>query len=210
MRFALPITTGTRPGVADYLPAPHGLPGFAVPVEQNVPALVPYLELEDGRTIVASDGADEIHPSADGRQLRAVWRRWAVIGAKSGALVDPGLTSEVRWTLGDRTLTRTEILTARAPLTIRRWQVIVPTSAPSAAAQPPNGTMLAGSGAPLLVTVEAPWTIETSVRATGNGPLGRGARGYVPLHLAYESRGLRLEPGEPMTWQLIVTPETAR
>ena len=116
MRFALPITTGTRPGVADYLPAPHGLPGFAVPVEQNVPALVPYLELADGRTIVAADGADEIQPSADGRQLRVVWRRWAQIGAKSGQLVDPGVTSEVRWTLADGALTRRETLTARAPI----------------------------------------------------------------------------------------------
>src|SRR5207247_3602126 len=59
MTFALPITTGTRPGVADYLPAPHGLTGFAAPVERDVPALVPYPDLEDGRTLVASDGADE-------------------------------------------------------------------------------------------------------------------------------------------------------
>ena len=98
MRFALPITTGTRPGVADYLPSPHGLPGFAVPVERDVPALVPYLELADGRTIVASDGADEIRLSADARELLVVWRRWAHVGMKSGQLVDPGLTSEVRWT----------------------------------------------------------------------------------------------------------------
>ena len=84
------VTTGTRPGVADYLPAPHGMPGIAVPVERDVPALVPYLELADGRTIVAADGADEIHPSADGRELRVVWRRWAQLGTKSGQLVDPG------------------------------------------------------------------------------------------------------------------------
>lgn len=102
VRFALPITTGTRPGVGDYLPAPHGLAGFAAPVEQNLPALVPYLELADGRTLVAGDGADEIHPSADGRELRAVWRRWARIGAKAGELDDPGLSSEVRWTLRAR------------------------------------------------------------------------------------------------------------
>ena len=66
LRFALPITTGTKPGVADYLPAPHGLPGFAAPVEQVYPALTPYLELEDGRTIVATDGADLIEPSLNG------------------------------------------------------------------------------------------------------------------------------------------------
>jgi hypothetical protein len=207
LRFALPITTGTRPGVADYLPAPHGLPGFAVPVEQNVPALVPYLELEDGRTIVAGDGADEIHPSADGKELRAVWRRWASIGTKSGQLVDPGLTSEVRWTLGDKTLTRVETLTARDPMTIRTWRVIMPTTAASAASHP-GSTLLTGSGARLNVVVDAPWKTESAIRATGDGPLGRGARGYIPLHLAYEAHDLRLTPGQPITWRLTLSPET--
>jgi hypothetical protein len=209
MRFALPITTGTRPGVADYLPAPHGLPGFAVPVEQNVPALVPYLELEDGRTIVATDGADEIHPSAEGRELHAVWRRWAPIGAKSGELVDPGLTSEVRWTLGDRTLTRAETLTARAPMTIRTWRVVMPTTATSATTRA-GGTLMTGSGAPLSIVVETPWKTDAAIRATGNGPLGRGARGHIPLHLAYEARDLRLTPGQPVTWRATLSPEAER
>jgi len=89
MYFTLPITTGTKPGVADYLPAPHGLPGFANPVEQVYPSLVPFLELADGRVIVATDGADEIEPGADGKSLRVVWRRWALVGSKAGQLVDP-------------------------------------------------------------------------------------------------------------------------
>jgi hypothetical protein len=45
LRFALPITSGTKPGVADYLPAPHGLPGFTAPVEQTVPGKRVVLEL---------------------------------------------------------------------------------------------------------------------------------------------------------------------
>jgi len=209
MRFALPITTGTRPGVADYLPAPHGLPGFAVPVEQNVPALVPYLELEDGRTIVPGDGADEIHPSADGRALRAVWRRWAAIGAKSGQLVDPGVTSDVRWTLDDRTLTRVETLTARAPMTIRTWRLVLPTSATSVTTQP-SGALMTGSGTALRMVIEAPWKTESVTRATGNDPPGRGARGYIPLHLAYEARDLRLTPGQPISWRLTLTSDTEK
>jgi hypothetical protein len=209
MRFALPITTGTRPGVADYLPAPHGLPGFAVPVEQNVPALVPYLELEDGRTIVAGDGADEIHPSADGRALRAVWRRWAAIGAKSGQLVDPGVTSDVRWTLDDRTLTRVETLTARAPMTIRTWRLVLPTSATSVTTQP-SGALMTGSGTALRMVIEAPWKTESVTRATGNDPPGRGARGYIPLHLVYEARDLRLTPGQPISWRLTLTSDTEK
>src|SRR5207247_3554305 len=70
LRFALPITTGTKPGVADYLPSPHGLSGFTAPVEQTSPALTPYIQLDDGRVIVATDGADAIEPSVDGRMFR--------------------------------------------------------------------------------------------------------------------------------------------
>jgi hypothetical protein len=65
-----------------YLPAPHGCPGSRT-VEQNVPALVPCDLGSDGRTIVAGDGADEIHPSAGRPELRAVWRRAGIDRAKS-------------------------------------------------------------------------------------------------------------------------------
>ena len=69
------------------------LPGLSVntsptdyaPVEQVLPSLVPFLELEDGRTIVASDGTDQISPSADGRGVQATWRRWAPRGGLPGA-----------------------------------------------------------------------------------------------------------------------------
>ncbi len=58
LRFSLPITTGPKPGMSDYLPAPYGLPGFASPVEQIYPSLTPFLELADGRAVVAGDRAD--------------------------------------------------------------------------------------------------------------------------------------------------------
>jgi hypothetical protein len=138
-----------------------------------------------------------------------VWRRWAAIGAKSGQLVDPGLTSEVRWTLGSGTLTRVETLTPRVPMTVRSWRLVVPTTATSAANQP-GGTMMTGAGARLSVVVDAPWKTDAAIRATGNGPLGRGARGHIPLHLAYEARDLRLMPGEPVTWRLTLSPETEK
>jgi hypothetical protein len=207
MRFALPITTGTRPGVADYLPAPHGLPGVAVPVERDVPALVPYLELADGRTIVAGDGADEIAASADARELRVVWKRWAQLGAKSGQLVDPGLTSEVRWTLSDSALERHETLTASAPIAIKNWRVVVPTT--NTTAQTTDaGALLVGGHAPVRVTMTRPWPqVGATVQATGNSAMGRGARGAVPLHLVYEARDVRIAPGQPVTWQLTVQPE---
>jgi len=106
LRFALPITTGPKPGLSDYLAAPHGLPGFAAPVEQSYPVLVPFIELADGRTIVPGDGADSIEPSADGRSLHARWTHWAVIGSKSGELSDVGLTSEVVWRVENGSIRR--------------------------------------------------------------------------------------------------------
>jgi hypothetical protein len=205
MRFALPITTGTRPGVADYLPAPHGLPGIAVPVERDIPALVPYLELADGRTLVAADGADEIHPSADARELQAVWRRWAQVGKKSGQLVEPGLTSEVRWTLNEGSLERRETLTASTPLQLRRWRVVVPTTNTTSEFTN-DGAVLTGGAAPLRVTFNAPWPPIRQIQATGDSAMGRGARGAVPVHLIYEAHDLTLAPGQALTWTMTLRP----
>ena len=206
--FTLPITTGTKPGVADYLPAPHGLAGFAAPVEQVYPALVPFIELSDGRVLAAADGADEIEPAADGRSLRAVWRRWAVVGGKAGQLEDPHVTSEVVWRLEGTTLTREETLKSSADVTLRRWWVAVPTTASRSSVLSEGGRKLYGfssDGGTLAVSATADWPLSDSVLATGDGPLGRGPRGAVPLHLVYEARGLKLAAGEPARWRITLT-----
>src|SRR2546423_1463812 len=128
LRFALPLTTGPKPGTSDYLPAPHGLPGFAAPVEQNYPAMAPYIELADGRTVVATDGADAIEPGADGRTLRVRWTKWAVVGTPAGKLQDVGLTSEVVWRIENGTLIREETLSSKQAVNIRRWRMAVPST----------------------------------------------------------------------------------
>ena len=205
MSFTLPITTGTKPGVADYLPAPHGLPGFANPVEQVYPSLVPFLELADGRVMVATDGADEITPAADGKSLRVGWRRWALVGSKPGQLADPHLTTEVVWRLNGDTLTRDETMKARKAITVRRWWITVPTTAER------SEMLMAGSqrwdhfktrDSSLVVAARADWPLKISLLATGDAALGRGARGALPLHLVYESQNLRLAPNQNAHWRL--------
>ena len=129
LRFALPITTGTKPGVADYLPAPHGLPGFAAPVEQTVPAGASFFELPDGRTLAATDGADEIVPGADGRSLRATWHRFVAVGGKTGEWIEPGFDVSIAWRIENGTLTRTETLTAPHDITIRRLTFLLSSTA---------------------------------------------------------------------------------
>jgi hypothetical protein len=184
LSFALPITTGTKPGVADYLAAPHGLAGFSVPVEQVAPALTPFLELADGRVIVAGDGADEIHPGADGMSLRAIWKRWVTIGGKPAAFVDPGISTEVSWTLRDGALVREEQISGSA--SIRRLRVMFPST---------DSRYQGGRFDSLTVESSLP---SPAVIATGDGELGRGNKGPVPLVLEWEMRDVKL----PFRWTL--------
>src|SRR5215204_248326 len=210
LSFTLPLTTGTKPGVADYLPAPHGLAGFAAPVEQVYPALVPFVELANGRTLVAADGADEIEPGTDGKGLRAVWRRWASPGTRSGQLEDPHVTSEVVWRLEGSTLTREETLRASADVTFKRWRVAVPATAARGEVVFEGGRrrdrLVSGDGA-LEVSATADWPLAVSMQAAGAGALGRGARGGVPLHLVYEARDVSLKAGAAARWRITLKVE---
>ena len=225
LRFTMPITTGPEGGISDYLPAPHGLPGFAVPVERKVPALVPYLELADGRVIVAGDGADEIHPRADGRGLRAVWRRWAPVVqgpgpsaatqrlvAATGALVDPGLTAEVTWSIEGDTVVRDERIHATRPVSVRRWTVLCPSTGGAVTTRLEGGRRVhrfdSPEGVLEVAATAAGFTFAESLEATGDSVLGKGHRGHIPLLLWLQAADVAIEPGRPIGWTLRLRPAT--
>lgn len=203
--FTLPISTGTKPGVADYLPAPHGLAGFANPVEQVYPALTPFIELADGRVLAATDGADVIEPAADGQSVRAVWRRWALVGGKPGELVDPHITSDVIWAISGTTFFRDEILKSSEPITLRRWWIAVPSTGGRATVsidEEQRWDIFEGSDGALAVNAKADPPLRTYLTATGDSPLGKGARRPLPLHLIYEARDLAIGPQRSLRWKL--------
>jgi hypothetical protein len=209
--FALPFVTGPHAATSDYEPAPHGLPGFAVPVENIYPCFVPFLELEDGRTIAAADGADEIHPSADGLSVTAIWNRWVVPGAKAGETVEPGFQTEVTWSLaGGKNLFRTEVITASRAVTIRRLWMAVPTKADHIETYLTDGRR-ADQLTSAHVTLEArvlssDWPLQISVFATGDEPLGRGDRGPIPLNLILETtHEVTLQPNSTKKWEIELT-----
>jgi hypothetical protein len=209
LHFALPITTGPKGGMSDYLPAPHGLPGFAAPVEVAYPALVPYLELEDGKVIVASDGADEIIPGPDGRSLTVIWKRWAIAGGKAAAAVDPGITATVHWQLEGNHLRRSETLTAGKLIHVSHWWMGIPTSADAAIIQTISGARVdrfqSREATLEFRVVHSDWPIETQLRATGDSVLGRGTRGAIPLVLVLTSQNITVEPAKPLKWECEIT-----
>ena len=208
LRFALPLTTGTKPGVADYLPAPHGLVGFAAPVEEVYPALVPFIELEDGRVFVAAEGADDIEPAPDGKSLRVVWRRWSAIGGKSGEVTDIGLTSEVTWRIQGPTLTRDEKLLAQRDMKLKRWWVAMTTTGERNQTRLINGQrvdLFGNNEGSLETEVKFDWKTNVDLVATGDSKLGRGSRGAIPFHLIYDARDLELKATKPRSWSLRLT-----
>ena len=204
-QFALPITTGTKPAIADYLAAPFGLPGFAAPVEEVYPSLVPFLELEDGKTYAASEGADEIIPSADGKSLKIIWRKWAQIGSKSGETFANGITSEVEFRFENNKLIRRETLTADKDLTVKKWRVAIPMTGDKTHFEMQNSQRIdyfTGREGTLAVSVKADWKTNQSLLATGDSRLGKGVLGAIPLHLIYEATDLQLKKNQKTTWEI--------
>jgi hypothetical protein len=207
MHFALPFVTGTRAAMSDYEPAPHGLPGMAVPVEQNYPCLIPFIELDDGITIAAADGADEIRPASDGRSVTATWKRWVVVGAKAGETVDPGLVTEVTWASVGTSLRRTEVISASKAVKVRRLWMAVPSTADdietiSLADGSRSDRLISQEGTLIVHVAHSDWPIQISAFATGDGPLGRGARRAIPLNLIVESKNVSLVPGVAQKWDI--------
>jgi hypothetical protein len=218
LRFALPFSTGTASGVADYLPSPHGLPGFAAPVEQFVPAMTPYLELDDGRTIVAGDCADEIHPAADGQSVRAIWKRWEIVKNKmptGGAEklvpgkdihVDTGLTTEVTWQIDGQTLTRTERITALRPTVIKHFQMMFTSTGNQVSTRFEDGRRTdrfnSPDGSVEVTVLEAGFPLKETLEATGDSAIGKGTRCPIPLILDIQAADLSLKPGDSLNWSV--------
>jgi hypothetical protein len=201
-QFALPFTTGTKPGVADYLPAPFGMPGFAAPVEEVCPSLVPFLELTDGKTYAAGEGADSVTPSADGQAVKAVWTKWAQIGSRSGQTFANGLRSEVTFILDGKRLTRRETVTAESDVHIRRWRVAVPSTADTFREVSPGNYVFTGRQGSLAVRANTARNVSSRIVASGNSRLSKGPLGAIPLHLILDTADVPLGKGEQWSWEI--------
>jgi hypothetical protein len=209
LRFALPVTVGPRPAIADYLPAPYGLPGFAAPVEEVYPALVPFVTLADGKTYAASDGADEIRPATDGRSLTVVNTKWAQLGSKSGERFDNGLRSEVEFRIVGPTLVRTELLTATRNVVVDKWLVAVSTTASSmshAATKDGETFTATGRDGTTAFSIKVPAGFRMHIEAAGDSAWGKGVLGAIPLHIVIEAKKLDLRTGQRVTWELRAQP----
>lgn len=204
LRFALPITTGTKPGIADYMPAPYGLSGFSAPVEEVYPSMTPFVTLADGKTYVTTDGADLIEPRADGRGVKVTWNKWARVGSKSGERFANGLTSVVEFTIEQNKLIRKETITATADVEIKNWKFAVPSTADRESVESRGVHVFTGREGTMAIAVKSSWPLTERIFATGDSKLGKGVLGAIPLHLIYESENSKLKKGESLTWEMVL------
>jgi hypothetical protein len=207
VRFALPITVGTKPAIADYLPAPFGLAGFAAPVEEVYPSFVSFLTLADGKTYAAADGADSIMPGTDALSLKFSNTKWARIGSSSGERFENGLRSEVEFVVDGNKLIRRETITASREVEIKTWKFAYPTTASSSRASLENGRatfILNGREGRSTVSLKTPEGAQIRVVATGDSKLGKGVLGGIPLHLVAEAEEIKLAAGQKLSWEISV------
>jgi hypothetical protein len=161
----------------------------------------------DGRTVVATDGADVIEPAADGRSLRVYWNKWAVVDTPSGKAQDVGLTSEVVWRIENGTLTREETLSSKGGAGIRRWRLAVPSTYDQVETDVIKGVRVdrfrSAKGMLEVRMIDVNFPVKTSIVASGNGPLGRGVHGAIPLHLIFEAKDVQA----PLKYKIVLTPK---
>ncbi len=202
LQFALPVTVGTKPGIADYLPAPHGLAGFSAPVEEVYPSFIPFITLADGRTYSASDGSDVVVAGSDRMSLKTVNNKWALIGSRSGERFENGLRSVVEWKLiGDR-LSRSETITANVDVEIKTWKFALPSTATIAKENGRGNYLLTGREGTISATFKPFSGTSFSLLAAGEGRLGKGVLGAIPIHIVAEAANLQLRKGESLTWEV--------
>src|ERR1700719_4682017 len=64
-----------------------------------------------------------------GGSVTSTWKRWVIVGAKAGEPIDPGLTTQVTWSIDGNSLRRSEMITAAKPIRVRRFWVALPSTA---------------------------------------------------------------------------------
>jgi hypothetical protein len=139
--------------------------------------------------------------------LRVRWNRWAVVGTKSGELWDPGLACEVIWRIENGALVREETLSSKQPVTIKNWRMVVPSTHDRVETTDGKIRFNSKDGSLEVQISGTNFNPRASIIAAGDGPLGRGVHGAIPLHLVFEAKDVVVNPQQPIKYRLLLRPK---
>jgi hypothetical protein len=129
-----------------------------------------------------------------------------VVGKKSGELQDVGLTSEVLWRIENGALVREETLSSKEAVTIKSWRMAVPSTHNKVENTDLKSRFISKAGSLEVYFSAATFNPRASIVAAGDGPLGRGVKGAIPLHLTFAAQNIVVEPKRPLKYRLTMTP----
>jgi hypothetical protein len=106
-------------------------------------------------------------------------------------------------------LRRVETLSSSKVLSVRRLWLTIPSRENHLETLGSGGARiyrLTSNGTTLDLEVKhSDWPVQISAYATGDGPLGRGDRGSIPLHLILEAKNISLSPGISERWEITLS-----
>lgn len=203
LAFVLPVVGNGA--LADYLPAPRGLPGLQTPVQQTVAAFVPFVTLEGGNVVTTCQGADAIVFDPEGNSLSLTWR--TLPNLKGVIAADGTLGASSRWSARGRTLEHRVELTARASTAVAGIVYDLPVSG---SLRPDGQWTFEGPGYRLGVSFEAPADAVIALEPPANDAGGRGAFEPVTGTLRIRLPARTLEPAEPLALVVRLSYDGAR
>jgi hypothetical protein len=190
LSFVLPVVGGGA--LADYLPAPRGLPGLQTPVEQTLPVLMPRVTTASGLQLTLCQGADSIELDAKADRLTAIWKELPPLKGKvSGVAV--GASSS--WTVSGTRLEHRIELRATAETALAEVAYWIPLSG-----RPAGGAAHAfeGPGYRLVLEINAPADARVSLEKPASDAESRGAFEPVTHYLKLTLPARTLTPRAPL------------
>jgi len=181
--FVLPCVGGmSKSATSDYLPIPYGFEGVEIPVAQNIPALIPFFTLADGRTLSTSDGADSVALSEDGKSLSLYWSN--LVDEKVNRVKDK-LQVVSTWTWQDQELVNTLAIKSLENQILHKIQYWVPSSYDQADLI--SGTLANKDGFAIAVNATMDWNEKMIIASPNHSALGKGAFAAIGLIMQWNA-----------------------
>ena len=101
-------------------------------------------------------------------------------------------------------------MTADRDVDIKLWKFAFPSTASSVLEEEQNGSRiyyLSGRDGKTVVKFSVGDGTRIGIMATGDGKLGKGVLGAIPIHIVAERENIRLAAGQKLSWEISVEPK---
>jgi hypothetical protein len=169
---------------SDYLPAPYGLDDIEMPVQVNLPMMVPFLTLENGETVTVCQGAD----LAKLIKKNELLLQWNDVQTIEGLPSSKGLKVSCKWKIRNNSVVMLLVFSPQQLISIQKFDFRVPLKE-------------AFTG---ILNCNASWQIRRIQSAADSVTYHGGAFKKIGSIVSFEANQLQWEAGKKYTFKLTV------